>query len=135
MYFCSRVPLPDDIASLSFTNAPYLVPSMRQTKLVLVVAPTKVGDIPIEDGEKLSGWDWLVDNHEMYIKVTEPPGKLYSEKKKRRWLMQNPQLQKEFSKILTNKIIRDSWDFCLHYQSRDTSPRIYNSKSTETAGD
>ena len=49
--------------------------------------------------------------------------------------MQNPQLQKEFSKILTNEIIRDSGDSCLHYQSRDTSPRIYNSKSTETAGD
>ena len=49
--------------------------------------------------------------------------------------MQNPQLQKEFSIILTNKIIRDSGDSCSHYQSRDTSPRIYNSKSTEISGD
>jgi len=86
MYFRSTVPFPDDIALLSFTNIPYLVPSMRQAQLVLVVAPPKVGevgevkDIPIEDGEKLSGWDWLVDNYEMYIKVAEPPGKLCSKK-------------------------------------------------------
>ena len=83
MYFHSRVPLPGDIALLSFTNIPYLVPSMRQTQLVLIVAPPKVGevkDIPTEDGEKLCGWDWLVDNYEMYIKVTEPPGKLCSKK-------------------------------------------------------
>ena len=75
--------MPGDIALLSFTNIPYLVPSMRQTQLVLIVAPPKVGevkDIPTEDGEKLCGWDWLVDNYEMYIKVTEPPGKLCSKK-------------------------------------------------------
>ena len=55
--------------------------------------------------------------------------------KNRRWLMQNPQLQKEFSKILTNKIIRDSGGSCSHYQSRDTPPRIYYSKFTEISGD
>ena len=83
MYFCSGVPLPDDIALLSFTNTPYLVTSMRQAHLVLVVDPPKVGevgDLLIEDGEKLSGWDWLFDNYEIYIKDAEPPEKLYSKK-------------------------------------------------------
>ena len=54
---------------------------MRQAQLVLVVGEVgEVKDIPIEDGEKLSGWDWLVDNYEMYKKVAEPPGKLCSKK-------------------------------------------------------
>lgn len=54
----------------SSINTPYLVPSVRQTQLVLVVDPPKVeevGDIPTEDGDKLSVWRWLVDSHEMYV--------------------------------------------------------------------